>query len=85
MKYTLIHPDGTRQQTDWIKPTLKELQNAVGGYIERVPLKGNALMYVNEDGMSLNLPFNPHVNHLWPGGVLGVAIVATPKGWKGTL
>lgn len=85
MKYTLIHPSGKREVAPWTKPTLQELQNAVGGYIEHVRLQGNAHMYVNEDGMALNLPFNPHVNHLWPGGVLGVAIIATPSNWKGKL
>ena len=85
MKYTLITPEGKKTVMPYTQPTLKELQDAVGGYVERVRLKGNAMMYVNEDGMSLDLPLNRWVSHLWPGGILGNALIATPKGWKGSI
>ena len=39
------------------KPGLKKLQEAVGGYIERVALQ-DVVVYVNEEGMLQNLPIN---------------------------
>ena len=41
---------------------LKELQAAVGGYIESLisGIPGCRQMYCNEDGMTKNLPGNPH-------------------------
>lgn len=42
--------------------TLKDLQTAVGGYIELVPRSGEVThggaAYCNEDGLRLGLPFN---------------------------
>jgi len=41
--------------------TLEQLQEAVGGYIERVPVKVNgkrAWMWVNEEGKLRGLPIN---------------------------
>lgn len=37
---------------------LKELQDYVGGYIEGIRLPGNNMMYVNEEGLLLNLQHN---------------------------
>jgi hypothetical protein len=39
-------------------PTLKELQEIVGGYIEIVGLENGESMIVNEDGHRLNLMYN---------------------------
>lgn len=38
---------------------LRTLQNRVDGYIEIVPLDGETVMVVNEDGKNIGLPFNP--------------------------
>lgn len=38
--------------------TLKELQEAVGGYIEIIRLNDGRIIVVNEDGLNLNLPVN---------------------------
>lgn len=38
--------------------TLPELQRYVGGYIEALRLLGGKIMWLNEDGKSLNLPRN---------------------------
>lgn len=43
---------------DGKKFSLAELQAAVGGYIEIVPLKNKKLMVVNEDGKIMGLYFN---------------------------
>jgi hypothetical protein len=57
---TLIHPDGKEQQVlpEGKKWTLEELQKHIGGYIELVPGPKRRII-VNEDGILLNLPFNP--------------------------
>lgn len=38
--------------------TLKELQEAVGGYIEMLRLEDGYLMFINEEGAILDLPRN---------------------------
>ena len=38
--------------------TLEEMQGFVGGYIEALRLTGNSVMYLNEDGKRLDLPYN---------------------------
>tara|TARA_Y100001951_G_scaffold66906_1_gene53903 strand:+ start:1983 stop:2402 length:420 start_codon:yes stop_codon:yes gene_type:complete len=61
-------PEGMVVVVSWetitVEPTdvvdLTALQDAVGGYIERVPLPPDSpvTMWVNEDGLSLRLPGN---------------------------
>ena len=41
-----------------IEDDLRSYQEIIGGYIETIPFKENILMIVNEDGLSLNLPYN---------------------------
>ncbi len=71
MKYrvTTINPDGT-EKIDLMpdRPDLKYMQEAVGGYIEKVPaIKKEA--YVNEEGMLEGLA--PNLKGMqaveWPG------------------
>jgi hypothetical protein len=46
-------------------PTLDELQEAVGGYIEYVPCTGPlGFMYCNEEGKLKGLPANIHATNL---------------------
>jgi hypothetical protein len=40
------------------KFSLKELQDLVGGYIERVRIPGNKVLIVDEEGIPKGLPFN---------------------------
>lgn len=61
--------------------TLKELQTAVGGYIQAVrPLDKRSNLYVDEEGLLKNLPPNKHTktivdtkhygdNFMYPGGI----------------
>jgi len=58
--------------------SLEELQAIVGGFIEVVWTTGGELMIVNEDGISLGLPFNSLASSYHPAQrILGdVAIVA---------
>ena len=59
---TVIHADGATRQLvaanrkDGI--TLDQLQAAVGGYIEMVPLSSSEVVFCNEDGRRLGLPVN---------------------------
>jgi hypothetical protein len=45
-------------------PSLKEMQDLVGGYIELVYLNEKQFMVVNEDGHSLGLPYNQAANNI---------------------
>jgi hypothetical protein len=61
-KATIYYTDGHSEEMDH-KPTMKELQKLVGGYVEIVvrtvfnpTFEGQ--MIVNEDGVSMNLPVN---------------------------
>jgi hypothetical protein len=44
-----------------IDGSLEEMQKIVGGYIEPVRVSGNIELFVNEDGLSENLPLNLYV------------------------
>lgn len=51
-------PDEKYGHVTNISPTLRNLQNTVGGYIETVPITRNAVCIVNEEGKIWNLPKN---------------------------
>ena len=63
-------PDGRIEEQPELL-TLKGLQDAVGGYIQLVAcvLPGRTLI-VNEDGINLDLPYNPLASRLVSPGVL---------------
>lgn len=52
------------------KPSLKELQSRVGGYLERVKAKHGRL-WVDEDGRSKNLPLNRMASELADQRIVG--------------
>jgi hypothetical protein len=59
-----------------IEPDIKTLQGIVGGYIEAVPVvRHHAHLYVNEDGLRLNLPYNRLASCLVGRPIVGDAIV----------
>ena len=73
------------------KPTLKQMQKIVGGYIEPVrPMvrariwEGKEIvtgtMVVNEDGKCLDLPFNAKASLLAERTILGDVLILV--GWK---
>lgn len=45
-----------------INDDLESMQNIVGGYIECIALKNNIDVWVNEEGLLMDLPFNRTVN-----------------------
>lgn len=53
----VISPDGSISTTR-LTQNVAELQNLVGGYIERIVLRNGADLYCNEDGHRLQLPPN---------------------------
>ena len=68
---TIIKADGTTSRTEYDKPIpLKDLQKAVGGYIQIVPMfekyKSKAcIAFINEEGKLDDLPLNVHATLLW--------------------
>lgn len=79
----VLRADGTETTLDDL--SLASMQAAVGGYIERVRLSDNREMWVNEDGISMQLPFNlratqlrnalAYVDHM---PILGDVIIVAP-------
>jgi hypothetical protein len=71
----IITSSGTRTEKPLVSPpTLKELQHAVQGYIEKVPYfdrylhetgMRDCLVYCNEDGKLKQMPVNTEATRLW--------------------
>lgn len=95
MTYTILETDGTRRpwNPQGRRPVLKELQEIVGGYIERVRLpvqsgteKGRpsgSYLWVNEDGISRGLPVNVAASQLAGQMILGRALWCSRARRKG--
>ena len=45
-------------------PSLKDMQDLVGGYIQLVPLSDSEYMVCNEEGLIKNLPVNDIANEI---------------------
>ena len=58
-----------------INPTFKEMQNAVGGYIECVRIFDGRHMYVNDDGKAMNLPPNAKASQMAGIPIVGDAVL----------
>src|SRR5262245_10810548 len=61
----VLRVDGTKERLPLREPTLDELQEAVGGYIEVLQIEHNGLighMVLNEDGKLRGLALNPMAN-----------------------
>lgn len=52
------------------KFSLEEVQEMVGGYVERVKLAQGAVLLVNEEGIPIGLPPNARAS-----GILGIPVV----------
>ncbi len=59
------------------KPTLKEAQKIVGGYVEMVhsPKQPDWQILVNEEGLLRDLPYNQEATELCGTGIVGHAII----------
>jgi len=60
MVYTVLKADGGREgfTPAGKRPTLRELQGVVGGFIERLALGGGVELWMNEEGRILGLKPN---------------------------
>ena len=54
---------------------LKELQQAIGGYIQVVRLRTGKLLVVDEDGLLKNLPINTKASLLAGQSIVGTAVL----------
>ncbi len=60
-----IKTDGTIEEVAVDKDnSLKQMQDAVGGYIELVRLTDDDIMVVNEEGLVFGLPINEHASKI---------------------
>lgn len=70
-KLTIIGVDGVVTTTEvTTSPTLEQMQEAVGGYIERVPYLDSyqdvpCIAFCNEEGKNKNMPYNPTAQQIW--------------------
>ena len=83
MKAFVIRADGTSAE---IKPkgkklSLEEMQAAVGGYIERVSVRGGEI-YVDEDGIAKGLPLNQKASEIAGMDLRGNALVLAREARK---
>ena len=71
MKLVRIDIDGTFTVKEYKnKPTLKDFQDAVGGYIERVKVRYEGKdrdAFVDEEGIMKDLPINPTATEFYIG------------------
>lgn len=67
MKAVIIRTDDSRELVEFTRETEHAtVSGAVGGYIERIPLRTRgADMWVNEEGKLLDLPLNHGATRLW--------------------
>lgn len=65
------------------KPTLKEAQRIVGGYVELVMLANGDQLYCDEDGISKGLGVNPKASRIARQTILGdVLILSGNAKWE---
>lgn len=73
---TIIKTDGTRIEI--IKPTLADLQNIVGGYIEALNLGNKTYLVVNEEGRLEGLALNTAATKIYRRDmIVGNAVLCT--------
>lgn len=80
-KALLITPDGKKSEVapaDGKKFSLAEMQKLVGGWIERIPIRGGE-MYVDEEGLLKNLPYNDAASEIAVRPLVGNALVILRK------
>lgn len=64
------------------KFTLEEVQEFVGGYVERLKLPHRTVMLMNEEGIPRNLPLNEKASSVAGRDILGdVVIMPHGMGW----
>lgn len=71
---TLIRTNGEIEE-DFIASSLKDKQEAIGGYAQFVTIKPNKTMVINEDGWYLNLEVNQKASDIYGDTVVGDVIL----------
>ena len=56
------------------RPSLEEAQEAVGGFIEMIPVDHGQLL-VNEEGLIMSLPLNPTASQIAGRPIVGNALL----------
>lgn len=75
-----IKTDGTIEEVALDKDnSLKQMQDAVGGYIELVRLTDDDVMIVNEEGLIFGLPVNEHASKLAGQSIVGNVLICKGK------
>ncbi|CAB4129738.1 Protein of unknown function DUF3846 [uncultured Caudovirales phage] len=65
-KAVIIHTNGSKSVVEFNEETEYDvLSGAVGGYIERVTMRNEVDMWVNEEGKLNGLPQNPIATAIW--------------------
>jgi len=83
-KAIIVRVDGTEQELDH-RPSLKEAQEIVGGYIEFVKVGGNKTLVVDEEGKIKNKPTNWVITNIYGSKIYGGYIVGNVivlEGWR---
>jgi hypothetical protein len=64
---TILRADGTTEKFGFegVEPSLKEMQEVVGGLIDLVHLNGGMSLVVNDEGLVYNMPLNRGATSLY--------------------
>jgi hypothetical protein len=75
----IVRVDGTvkRLPTTVAKMDIDDIQKIVGGYVERLKVKGVGDLWCNEDGLRLKLPLNHGASYIMKTLVVGNVIIET--------
>lgn len=74
---TILRANGTSEEIDTTEVTLEKLQQAVGGYIERIVCRDYIILYVNNEARLTGLPYNNTASALANMTILGDAVSMT--------
>lgn len=80
-KMTILYTDGTKTEKVYTgsTPELEDMQEAVDGWLEGVPVKslGRGVLFANEEGLLRGLPFNEQASSLAGRPLVGNVVVLT--------
>lgn len=76
---TILRANGERDELVGEGPrntlTLEQIQRAVGGYFEVLPLDGSKMLLANEDGFSMGLGVNVEASELFGQCLVGDVVL----------
>lgn len=80
----VFRTDGTKEELDH-RPSLKEAQEIVGGYLELVKVGNGVTLVVDEEGLVKHKPLNKTITNLYGQHICGGLIVGNVialTGWR---